>query len=98
MFPALRCAVHRHHGETLLVVRGRLDRRTLSRISDVIWRRAMAGDRAVTVDLSRLSHFDSETLLSLLGIERLAERQLSCEIDLTGLEEAARRLTGVDRT
>lgn len=57
----------------------------------------MAGDSAVSVDLSRLSHFDSDALLSLLGIERLAARQLHCHVEIDGLEEATRRLAQLER-
>lgn len=49
----------------------------------------------ITVDLSDLSSFDSDSLIILLGTERIIERQLGCEVDIRGLDVAAQRVTGV---
>ena len=55
-----------------------------------------ARDRTpITVDVSELSYFDTDSLTMLLGTERIIERQLGCPVDIRGLDTATRRLTGL---
>src|SRR5437763_10039188 len=55
-----------------------------------------ARDRApITVDVSEMSYFDSDSLTMLFGTERIIERQLGCQVDICGLEAATWRVTGL---
>lgn len=96
MSSTLSCRV-RHDGSGVrIVVRGRLTARTRRRVIDAIWKNCGRRGSRVAVDLSGLTYFDSSSLLALVGMERIAEGQVGCHIDITGVEDAAMRLTGVE--
>ncbi len=91
---SLSCRV-RHDGPGVRIeVHGALTGGTRHRVLDAIWKNCVSG-QVVTVDLSELTYFDSPSLLALVGMQRIAEGQVGCQVDLTGVEDAAIRLTGV---
>jgi ABC-type transporter Mla MlaB component len=93
---ALTCRVRHDDSGVRIVVRGSLTERTRRRVLDAIWKNCGRRGQVVAVDLSGLTYFDSSSLLALVGMERIAEGQVGCHIDITGVETAAMRLTGVD--
>ena len=80
----------------VLTVSGRLSRRTRGRLLTKMHTLAASGQGPLTVDISRVSYFDSVSLTILLGTERVIERQLDCPVDIRGIDVATSRLTGLD--
>ncbi len=96
MRSSLTCRTHHDGSRVRIEVRGALTHSTRQRLLDAIWKSCDQPGRVVAVDLRGLTYFDSPSLLALVGMERIAEGQVGCQVDLAGVEEAAMRLTGVD--
>lgn len=92
----LRWRRDRATNDQVLTVTGALTSRTRGRLLNKMHALAARNRRPLTVDVSRVSYFDSVSLTMLLGAERVIERQLDCPVDIRGLEAAASRLTGID--
>jgi len=90
-----RCRVAQDDGTRTITVGGALSRRTRSRLMAKMYDLAARRQGPITVDVSRVSYFDSVSLTMLLGTERVLERQLGCPVDIRGLETATFRLTGL---
>lgn len=90
----VQCRVMRRGDVTHIAVAGRLDAKGQPRVADAVWRAVSPGG-TVVVDLSKVTYFDSTGLWTLLGIERIAERQNSCSVELRGIEDAAFAVTGL---
>lgn len=95
MFGPARLRVRGRDGGTRLAVSGPLTARTRGRLLDKVHRTARPG-RDLVIDLNALSYFDVDSLLILLGTERVLERQRGCEIDIRGLDVATERITRLD--
>ena len=91
----LRCRIERDREATRLDVAGSLDRGNEIDLVRAFWRAADRPGREVVVDLSRVTYFDSIALTTVLGLERIAERQRGCAVDVRGIETAAWSLTGL---
>jgi ABC-type transporter Mla MlaB component len=90
--PKLRVRRARSNGQAVVVVvTGALTTASRAKVAEAIWRAAKSG-ADVHVDLSGLTSFDSDSLLALMGVEKVAENQLNCSIDLAGVEQAMERL------
>ncbi len=94
MGSSLTCRVRHDRSAVRIEVRGKLTEQTRRRVLDAIWKNCGGRGRRVAVDLSGLTYFDSPSLLAIVGMERIAEGQVGCHIDITGVEDAAMRLTG----
>ena len=92
----LRWQRDRATNDSVLMVTGALTARTRGRLLNKMHARAARNRRPLTVDVSRVSYFDSVSLTMLLGAERVIERQLECPVDIRGIDVAASRLTGID--
>ena len=88
----LQCRVSRTDSGNHIAVSGRLTNRSQEQVTREVWRRAALADDPITVDLSDLTYFDGRSVLILLGTKRIVERQLGCAVDVTGLDQATRRI------
>jgi anti-anti-sigma regulatory factor len=88
----LRCRISRTPRGDRIEVSGRLTRRSQQRVVGALWRRAWTGGRHITVDLAGVTFFDGTSVIVLLGNKRIVERQRGCTVDVTGLENATRRI------
>ena len=88
----LQCRVSRtaSGGDRIEVV-GKLTQRSRKRLIDLLWDSA-AGGRPVTLDLAGVTYFDGNSVLVLIGNKQILERQRGCQVDLTGLDTATRRI------
>lgn len=86
----------RRRAGAVLTVRGPLTGRARGRLLTRMHAIAARSEGPLTVDVSRVSYFDSVSLTMLLGTERVLERQLNCPVDIRGLDVATSRLTGLD--
>src|SRR4051794_31583700 len=89
---ALRCRVSQTSSGDRIEVIGRLTQHSRKQVVDMLWRRAQRGNRSVTLDLAGVTYFDGTSVLVLLGNKQIIERQRGCQVDLTGLETATRRI------
>ena len=96
MLFGLRCRVRRDARGREVRVDGALTARTRGRLMAKLHALAVRRQEPITVDVSRLSYFDSVSLTMLLGTERVLERQYGCPVEIRGLDTATFRLTGLD--
>lgn len=76
-------------------VEGRLTQRSRKRLIDQLWSSA-SGGRPVTLDLAGVTYFDGTSVLVLIGNKQILETQRGCQVDLTGLETATRRILALN--
>ena len=87
----LRCRVSRTTDGDRIEVAGKLTQRSRKRLIDLLWTSAADG-RPVTLDLAGVTYFDGNSVLVLIGNKQILERQRNCQVDLTGLETATKRI------
>jgi anti-anti-sigma regulatory factor len=88
----LRCRVSRTTAGDRIEVEGKLTQRSRKRLIDLMWRQASTSGRPVTLDLAGVTYFDGNSVLVLIGNKQILERQRGCQVDLTGLDTATRRI------
>lgn len=91
MLRGLRCRVSRTNEGDRIQVEGKLTQRSRKRLIDLLWASASDG-RPVTLDLAGVTYFDGNSVMVLIGNKQILERQRNCQVDLTGLETATRRI------
>ncbi|GAC1445314.1 MAG: hypothetical protein NVSMB55_25740 [Mycobacteriales bacterium] len=95
MFAPTRLRVRCSRDGSRLTVSGPLTARTRGRLLDKVHRSARPDLDCLIIDVDALTFFDAESLLVLLGTERVIERQRGCAIDIRGLDTATERITGL---
>jgi anti-sigma B factor antagonist len=82
-------------GTLVLAVRGSLNGERASRLNSEVTDCVIDAEKRLVVDLTELDYLDSDGIETLLGARRLARRN-GCEMTITGLEDAVRRMVGLD--